>query len=80
MDMPSSRRRVEAILSDPDLTAIDAFGLRHVGGSMEGGDISRPAIYVVRDGVVRYRALTDNWRVRMRPEDLLEVVRAEAAS
>lgn len=62
------------ILSDPDLHAIDAFGLRHVGGHPSGGDISRPAIYVVRDGIVQWRHLTDNWRVRMRAENLLEVL------
>ena len=68
------------ILSDPDLVAIDAFGLRHAGGSPDGGDIARPAIYLVRDGIVRYRALTDNWRVRMRAEDLLQIVRTDGAS
>jgi len=62
------------ILSDPDLRAIDAFGLRHAGGSMYGGDIARPATYVVRDGVVLWRALTDNWRVRLRADDLVRQV------
>jgi peroxiredoxin len=68
------------ILSDPDLAAIDAFGLRHPGGSpYGGGDVSRPAVFVVRDGVVRWRHLTDNWRVRPRAGDLLEVVQEVAA-
>lgn len=68
------------LLSDPDLAAIDAFGLRHPGGSpFSGGDISRPALFVLRDGVVRWRHLTDNWRVRLRAEELLEVVQQVAA-
>lgn len=64
------------ILSDPDLQAIDAFGLRHVAGSPYGGDIARPAVYVVRDGVVQWRDLTDNWRVRVRAENLMQVLKA----
>jgi peroxiredoxin len=53
---------------------IDAFGLRHVDGGMEG-DIARPAVLVFdRDGRVVWRHLTDNWRVRVRPDQLLEVL------
>jgi len=54
------------ILSDSELIAIDRFGLRHEEGEMlEGKDIARPAVFVLdRDGIVRWRALTDNWRVR----------------
>ena len=60
------------ILSDPDLETITAYGLRHEGASMEGGDISRPAVFIIDgDGVIRWRDLTDNWRVRVRPEDIL---------
>jgi len=61
------------ILSDSELIAIDRFGLRHEEGEMEGKDIARPAVFVLdRDGIVRWRALTDNWRVRVRPETVLE--------
>jgi peroxiredoxin len=68
------------LLSDPDLVAIDAFGLRDPGGSpFSDGDVSRPALFVLRDGVVRWRSLTDNWRVRPRAEDLLVAVRQVAA-
>jgi peroxiredoxin len=62
------------VLSDPELTAIDAFGLRHAGGG-PWGDIARPAAYIVdRRGIVVWRDLTENWRVRPRPDDLLEVL------
>ena len=59
------------VLSDSELAATDAFGLRHPDASVYGGDVPRPATYVLRDGVVRWRDLTDNWRIRPRPDDLL---------
>jgi len=66
------------ILSDPDLIAIDRFDLRHKGGNpIEGKDVARPAVFVLdRNGVIRWRSLTDNWRVRVRPETILEQLRA----
>lgn len=61
-----------AILADPKLEAIDAFGLRHKGASIDGGDVSRPAIFIIDEkGVVRHSFFPDNWRVRARAEDLL---------
>jgi len=67
-----------SILSDPDLAVIDSFGLRHESGNpMEGKDIARPAVFVLnRDGTVHWRALTDNWRIRVRPETILEQLAA----
>jgi peroxiredoxin len=62
------------VLSDPDLTAIDAYGLRHEGG-MPGNDIARPATIIIDgDGNVVWRDITENWRVRPRPDELLEVL------
>ncbi len=67
-----------AILSDPELIAIDRFDLRHKGGNpMESKDIARPAVFVLdRNGVVQWRSLTDNYRVRVRSETVLEQLRA----
>ena len=31
------------ILSDANFEMIDAYGVRHIGASIEGGDIARPA-------------------------------------
>jgi peroxiredoxin Q/BCP len=77
-----SREIVEAyglefpILSDPELRMIDAFGVRHEAGGMGGVDIARPAVFVLdRGGRVVWRDLTENWRVRVRPESLLDVLR-----
>lgn len=62
------------ILSDSNLKATKAFGLLHEGGfGGETPDIARPAVLILdQQGVVRWRHLTDNWRVRVRPETFLE--------
>jgi len=62
------------ILSDSDLVVTDAYGLRHEQGNpMEGRDIFRPAVFILDgDGIIQWRHLTDNWRVRVRPETIVE--------
>ena len=65
-----------SVLSDPKLQVIDAFGLRHPNGGMEG-DISRPTVFILdREGEVVWRHMTENWRVRVRPEQVLEQLAA----
>jgi peroxiredoxin len=60
------------LLSDADGAVLDAFGVRHAGGGL-AGDIARPALFILdREGRVVWRELTDNWRVRVRPETILE--------
>ena len=60
------------ILSDSQLTAIDAFGLRDPGAGVEGKDIARPATFLLDEqGVVRWRNLTSDYRVRPRPDGIL---------
>ena len=62
------------LLSDPGLAAVDAYGLRHVGAGLDG-DIARPATFVIdRRGQIAWRDLTENWRVRPRPDRILEVL------
>lgn len=59
------------ILSDKELKVIDAYGLRHKGAAINGADIARPAVFIVdKAGKIKWRFLTDNWRVRVRPEDI----------
>ena len=61
------------LLSDADGQAMDAFGLRHEGGGVYGEDIARPGVFILnRDGQIVWRLLTDNWRVRVRPETVIE--------
>jgi peroxiredoxin len=63
------------ILSDPSAEAITAWGVVHADGMPGGGAIARPATFLVEaDGVISWRSLTDNWRVRVRPEHVLEAL------
>ncbi|MEE2663188.1 MAG: redoxin domain-containing protein [Myxococcota bacterium] len=59
------------ILSDAGLALTRAFGLEHPGAGPEGATVPRPATFIVRNGAVGWRDLTDNWRVRPRPETIL---------
>jgi peroxiredoxin len=62
------------VLSDTEALAIAAFGVEHPGGGPGGSDIVRPASFILVDGQVRWRDLTDNWRVRPRPGEILLVL------
>ena len=80
VDTPEENRQLAesaqldfSLLSDREGKAMDAFGSRHPGGGMHGNDIARPAVFILdRQGRIAWRALTDNWRVRVRPETVLE--------
>ena len=60
------------ILSDSDLAVTTALGLLHEGGRMDGGNIARPATFIIEAGQIRWRDLTDNWRVRVRAGAVLD--------
>ena len=63
-------------LSDPKLDAITRYDLVHKGQGENGRDISRPAEFLIdSSGVVRWRLLTENYRVRARPEQILEAAK-----
>ena len=63
------------LLSDSDRKVIESYGLLHKGGGI-GEDIARPATFILdREGNIVWRQLTDNWRVRTRPEPVLEELR-----
>jgi peroxiredoxin len=80
VDPPGTNREAFAgfdldfpVLSDPDLAAIDAFGVRHDGGAIDGGAIARPANFLLdRDGRIAWREIPDNWRVRPHPDTVVE--------
>jgi peroxiredoxin len=64
------------ILADESRSVVTDYGVLHVGGGIGGRDIARPAILLIGpDGTVMWRYLTENWRVRIRPEKLIAVVR-----
>jgi len=66
------------ILSDTNLELTRALSLLHEGAGMleHRKDVPRPAVFIVKDGEIRWRALTDNWRIRVRPDALLEAVQS----
>ena len=61
-------------LSDPKAEAIRRYDLLHAGAGIEGQDVARPAEFLVDStGTVRWVNLTENYWVRARPEQVLEV-------
>jgi peroxiredoxin len=65
------------LLSDPNTETIARYGIVHKGAGQNGRDIARPAEFLVdRTGIVRWRNLTDDFRVRARPDQMLDAARA----
>ena len=64
------------ILADESRSVVTDYGVLHVGGGIGGRDIARPAMFLIdSEGTVTWRHLPENWRVRIRPEKLIAVVR-----
>jgi peroxiredoxin len=60
-------------LSDPRAEVIRQYDLLHRGAGVDGRDIARPAEFLVdASGVVRWRNLTEDLRVRATPEAILK--------
>ena len=63
-------------LSDPNAEAIRRYDLVHAGAGENGRDIARPAEFLIdSSGTVRWINLTENYWIRARPEQVLEVAR-----
>jgi peroxiredoxin len=61
------------ILSDPEATVIRQYDLVHEGAGQDGASVARPAEFLLdRTGTVRWRELTEDYRVRARVETMLE--------
>lgn len=70
-----SRGYTFPILSDPKADAIRQYGVLHPNGGEGGKDIARPAEFVVdATGTIRWVNLTDDLRVRARPEAVLNAI------
>jgi len=64
-------------LSDPQTEAIRRYDLLHKAGSPEEHDISRPAEFLVdRSGIVRWENFTEDFRVRPRAQQMLQVAQS----
>jgi peroxiredoxin len=62
-------------LSDPRAVTIRQYGVMHPNGGPEGKDIARPAEFLVdAGGTIRWVNLTDDIRVRARPEAVLAAI------
>jgi len=63
-------------LSDPKAEVIRRYDLLHKGGGEKGQDVARPAEFLIdKSGTVRWVYLTDDFRVRARPEALIEAAK-----
>ena len=63
-------------LSDQNTDAIRHYDLVHKGAGISGGDIARPAEFLIDStGTVRWVNLTENYWIRARPEQVLEVAK-----
>jgi peroxiredoxin len=61
-------------LSDHNTDVIKRYDLVHKGAGISGNDIARPAEFLIdTSGTVRWVNLTENYWVRARPEQVLEV-------
>lgn len=64
-------------LSDPDAQVIRRYDLLHKGAGQHGRDIARPAEFLLdRTGTIRWENLTEDFRVRARPEEMVARARA----
>ena len=63
------------ILSDPKAEVIRSYGVLHARAGMNDQDIARPAEFLVdAAGVIRWVNLTEDIRVRARPENVLRAI------
>ena len=61
-------------LSDQNADVIRRYDLAHKGAGINGEDIARPAEFLIDStGTVRWINLTENYWIRARPEQVLEV-------
>ena len=82
MDSPEDSRKLcqargytFVFLSDPKAEVIRQYGVLHAAGGQEGQDLARPAEFLVDSGgTIRWVNLTDDLRIRARPEDVLQAI------
>jgi peroxiredoxin len=82
VDSPeASRRLVQSrgfhfpFLSDPNAETIRRYGVLHPKAGEDGQDVARPAEYLVDSkGTILWANLTDDLRIRARPEAILDAI------
>jgi len=64
-------------LADPKADVIRRYDLLHAAAGINGQDVARPAEFLVdSSGTVRWVNLTENYWVRARPEQIIEVAKS----
>jgi peroxiredoxin len=84
VDTPEMSRELSAkagytytFLSDPNAEVIRRYDILHRGAGQNGQDIARPAEYLLdSSGTIRWLNLTEDIRVRARPEQIIEQAKA----
>jgi peroxiredoxin len=84
VDTPETTRELCAkagytytFLSDPNAEVIRRYDILHRGAGPNGQDIARPAEYLLdASGTIRWLNLTEDYRVRARPEQIIEQAKA----
>jgi peroxiredoxin len=75
-DLAQKQGYTFTFLSDRKAEVIRRYDLVHAGAGISGEDIARPAeLLIDSSGTVRWLNLTENYWVRARPEQVLEVSR-----
>jgi peroxiredoxin len=80
VDTPQTTRELCAkagytytFLSDPNAEVIRRYDILHRSAGPNGQDIARPAEYLLdASGTIRWLNLTEDYRVRARPEQIIE--------
>jgi peroxiredoxin len=80
-DSPAESRKLSdnegytyPFLSDPHAEVIRRYGVIHARAGENNRDIARPAEFLVdATGAIRWVKLTDDVRVRARPEEVIQV-------
>ena len=63
------------LLSDPKAEVIRRYDLMHPSGGPKSADIARPAEFLIDpSGTVRWRNLTEDYKVRIRGQQVLEAL------
>lgn len=63
------------ILSDESGKLIDHFGMRHVKGKRGQSDLAQSSSFLLdQNGKVLWQRIAENYRVRPKPEELLEAI------
>lgn len=73
--LSQSRGYTFPLLSDPKAETIRQYGVLHAKAGEDGKDIARPAEFLVdASGTIRWVNLTDDLRIRARPEAVLQEI------